>query len=577
MQKISTRSELPTTRPDGPGFYQRSFEGRPMLYLSWWNPGWPHPLQPDGSYRSPQDELQLTLPQEEGKEPQENWAPWIAAVQGVRLLGAREVQNEGYRLTLARRFLAKQKQDDALAGDESALQRLIDALETQGRDLRERLSALPCEIRFIDPETTQMMARKTPDFCGPPYSLGTSGLPSEADQVLAGVLEHMGEKGRDLAAMIRRESEETSRRNHAGEISEEEAWQPWFPTIDGRPPARHAALVLALWHDVVRRGLGKPPALTRAIYAPVVGLLADREVQHDASTGERTLTSGSAVLARVVHVDASAVRYLDSGIKLFDSIHAHRLLFHLASEGHRRALDASVLDPRILRYPGGYGALAEACGIRGNKAAEQVRAILEALASLDVNLAPGRWAHLFSRDFTEAKGRRQAHLTITLGTPLLPDYVGELRAAVGEHGVGAHRARDLIPLLPVPPVIGRPNEQGRQATLALRVMSEFRDYAPDLARQMGAPLTPARFRELAEASRLPALMAPKVLEHWQHDHDDGPAFLKRTGTDRYTLGDAHLAERLFLEESGQLTLDSRAAGKQSADKRAKARRRAGRR
>jgi hypothetical protein len=572
MPKILSPDTLPTTRPDGPGYYRRDFDGQPIAWRSWWNPDWPHPVQPDGSSRSPQDQQQLLSPHEE-----DSFAWELGVVHGVRVLGAREEQNRGYRLTLADRFRRNQEPTDPLAGDPRALQMLVDALEKWGVLLRDRLSALPCRVAHDDPESAERAAREMPDFAGPPYSLGESGLPGEADDVLAAMLEHVGPKGRELAASVRKGSAERLQQQGAGEISLAEAWLPWLPNpAEGGRVRRHEALVAALWHDVVCPSLRKPLALTRAIYAPVVGLLAKREMQHDASTGERTLTSGSAVLARVVNIDASALRYFDTGLELFDSIHAHRILFHLASEGHRRALDASVLDPRALRYPGGYGALAEACGIRGDKGTAQVRAIVEAMSTLDIPLAPGRWAHLFSRDFTEAKGRRQAHLAIVLGTPLLPDYVGELRAAVGEHGVAAQRTRDLIPLLPVPPVIGRPNEQGRQATLAMRVVAELRDHAPDLARQWGAPLPPSRFKELAEASHLPVAMAPRVLEHWLQDHGaGGPAFLKMVDTDRYTLGDAHLAERQFLEASGQLTLDSRAAGRQSADKRARARRRAG--
>ncbi|RYZ16648.1 MAG: hypothetical protein EOO70_03965 [Myxococcaceae bacterium] len=564
MPKTSTTSELPTTPPDGPGLYRQDS----AVWVSWWNSGWPS-LPGD----SQQQLLAFQGEREEDIFPLLTWE--LSAAHGVRLLGAKEGQNEDYRVTLVHRFLKKEEREDPLAKDERATKRLLLALEKHGRLLRERLSRLPDRSLTVNPQQAEQSAREMPDLAGPPYTLGQSGLPHEADEALACELEHLGEKGRDLAVSIRRESEEAGHRYRTGKLSEEEVWQPWFPTVDGRPPLRHAALVTALWHDVVRHGLAKVPALTRAIYTPVVELLAERAVQLDASTGQRTITSGSAVLARVVNIDASAVRYLDSGIKLFDSIHAHRLLFHLASEGHRQALDG-VLDPRILRYPGGYSAFAEACGIKGRKAADQVRAIIEAMSMLDVPLAPGRWAHLFSRDFTEATGQRQARLTIVLGTPLLPDYVQELRAAVGKHGWPAQRAVDLIPLLPVPPVIGRPNEQGRQATLALRVMSELRDHAPDLAKQRGAPLTPERFKELAQASHLPIVMAPRVLEHWLQDHGaEGPAFLKSVDRDRYTLGDAHLAERQFLEASGQLTLDNRAAGRQSSKKRAQARNRVG--
>ena len=571
MRKRSTASDLPTTRPDGPGFYREDLEGRPVVWVSWWNPSWSPSSQTEDAYRSPQDRLQLT----QGEDSSGTWAPGVA-VQGVRLLGAHETQNEGYRAMLALRFLAMQKQKaDPVAADERALQRLINALEKYGRDLRERLSTLPYDAPVGAPELLQAQALMTPDIYGPPYGLGTSSLPVDADEVLASMLEHIGERGRDLAERIREESHEALLRHRSGEIGEEEIWQPWFPTIDGRPPARHAALLRAIWQDVVRPGLAKVPAFTRAVYSPVVGLLAQRAVHLDASTGERTLTSGSAVLARIVNVDATALRYFDRGLEKLDSIHAHRLLFHLAKAGHDGAL-AGILDPRALHYVGGYSALAEACGIHGDKGTAHVRAIVETLASLDVSLGSGRWAQLFSRDFTEAKGRRQAQLTITLGTVLLPNYVHELQARTTERGLASQRALDLIPLLPPPPMLGQPNLQGRQATLALRVVSHLRDHARELVTHGGAPLPLPRFVELAQASRLSAAMAPRVLEHWLEDHRDGPALLKRTGTDRYTLGDTHLTERLFLEQSGQRSLNGQARGVRSARKRAQNRKLAAR-
>ena len=151
----------------------------------------------------------------------------------------------------------------------------------------------------------------------------------------------------------------------------------------------------------------------------------------------------------------------------------------------------------------------------------------------------------------------------------------ELQRLAGTASVAARREQDLIPLLPPPPVLGRPNDAGAQATQQLRMMALFRDHAPDLAEGRGAPLPLDTWAQLAAESHVPRSLVSRLLPHWQEDHDDGPAVLKQVDRDRYTLGDAHAAARTFLEDGGRRSLDSSEAGHRSAAKRAAARRKVG--
>jgi len=263
------------------------------------------------------------------------------------------------------------------------------------------------------------------------------------------------------------------------------------------------------------------------------------------------------------------------GVVLFQSIHAHRMIRGLAFAAHERAL-AGELDPRVLTYEGGFAALAEACGIEGDHGVRKVRELLEAFAALDLPLPGGDSARgLLTFVYGEARRNRKAYLKIVAGLLLLPDYVYELQRLAGTASVAARREQDLIPLLPVPPVLGRPNDAGAQATLQLGLMAHFRNHAPDLAEGRGAPLPLDTWTRLAEESHVPRSLALKLLPHWQEDHDDGPAVLKRVDRDRYTLGDAHAPARTFLEDGGRRSLDSSEAGRRSGAKRAAARGRVG--
>jgi len=193
---------------------------------------------------------------------------------------------------------------------------------------------------------------------------------------------------------------------------------------------------------------------------------------------------------------------------------------------------------------------------------------------LDLTL-PNYQGGLLTRTFIEAKGQRRALLTLIPGTPLLPGYVHEVQRVNGTASLTSRRGQDLIPLPPGPPVLGRANDAGPQATLQLLVVAHLRDHAPDLAEGRGAPLPPDTWARLAAQAHVPRSLVRDLLPHWQEDHQDGPAVLKQVDRDRYTLGDAHAPARTFLEDGGRRSLDSSEAGHRSVAKRATARRKVG--
>lgn len=352
-------------------------------------------------------------------------------------------------------------------------------------------------------------------------------------------------------------------------------WVRWLRTTKEDPCSVSGLHALARvgWLDVVKpqleRERTKPAALPRLIHAPVTQILSGPRVV--ASGGRMSLDLGlpqPCIIREVAEIPNAA-----QNIKLFQSIHAHRVLWHIVFTAHSRAISNPGWSPH-LEYEGGYAALAEACGIGGRDGAVKVRELIDLFSVLDLTL-PGYQGGLLTRTFIEAKGQRRALLKIIPGTPLLPGYVFELQRVAGTASPAARRDQDLIPLLPVPPVMGRANDAGPQATLQLRVVAHLRDHAADLAEGRGAPLPLDTWAQLAEESHVPRSLAPKLLPHWQEDHQDGSAVLKRVDRDRYTLGDAHAAARAFLEEGGRRSLNSSEAGRRSTAKRAAARRKVG--
>lgn len=556
-------------QPEEPGVYEDpSCPG--LLWFSWFRPTWPPPPRKDGTYGSPLDKAQLTMPghPETGEGAGTLLHPPNIVRHGIKLLGAEEPQNDGYRLSLVTRFIA------SLAGKEPLLDAhrseaqvwLLDELVKWGRRLREKIATRPQHVTIgkgtsADIEAYKKLASDSPDFFGGPLLVFTE----EADLEYIALLKEIGPKGKSDAAKLQK----------APPVSQEEAdsWAPWLPPSGGGFPARHTRLVVALWEDIVRprleRAARKPPALARVVHAPVTALLSAPKVREEGGQMALDLGLPAPCIIREVADLPSASR----GIELFKSIHAHRVLWHIVFAAHERAATTPGWSPH-LEYEGGYSALAEACGISGRKGAEQVRALVELFSVLDLTL-PGYQGGLLVRTFIEARGQRRALLKIVPGTPLLPGYIHEVQRVNGTASLTSRRGQDLIPLLPVPPVLGRANDAGPQATLQLLVVAHLRDHAPDLAEGRGAPLPLDTWARLAAQARVPRSLARNLLPHWQEDHDDGPAVLKQVDRDRYTLGDAHALARTFLEDGGRRSLDSSEAGHRSAAKRAAARRKVG--
>ncbi len=418
-------------------------------------------------------------------------------------------------------------------------------------------------------------------------ALGTNELPTREieaveessmlrpDAKLVAYLESIGPNGKAIAEGIRDKARSLWAEHK--KTGGTKVWQRWLDpdSEDMMFPRWAKALLQVLWLDVVtpqlERAAIKPASLVMAIAEPVTHLFS-RVHREEERNGQRVLPLPGDVIVRVAK-DAAAIGadtlnaiMVDRGIKLLGSVAAHRVLRWQIFTAHRQALEENP-DPRVIRVDGGWSVLAnDVLKMEGKKAPDQVRDIIEAMHATELPLPPqGVYSRLLIRTVYPAVGRRQGRIELVLGTALLPDYVHSLKRLMGTSH-DARRALRLVPVLELPPFVGRNNEHGAQATFSMLLVAHLRDHARELVQEGGVRIDDPTLVRLADAAGLPRSSVAPVMDRWFHDGDDGPALLKRAG-DRITLGDAHQVALKFIEQGGQLELDGAEAGKKGVARR----------
>jgi len=149
-------------------------------------------------------------------------------------------------------------------------------------------------------------------------------------------------------------------------------------------------------------------------------------------------------------------------------------------------------------------------------------------------------------------------VSITLGDELLPGYA--IKAKKFYPGLD----RRLVPVTQLPKLTGSPKAQGPQALLSSIVVRRMRECAADMCRHGGALIDAQTWDQMAAdagLSRRGKYTVRSIVDYWAVDCDHGPAYLKRVGKDRWTLGDEYAAERSFIEQAGVTSLQQRENGK----------------
>lgn len=403
------------------------------------------------------------------------------------------------------------------------------------------------------------------------------------DARFARYLERLGDLGKTAAEQLRASAKERARKfQQASEGPDDKnprgaIWALWAAPDESPPGCRFARLLaIVLWNDAVVSWLKKTASLVYPIAQQTTWIHSrtTEVIEQDQHLFHRFQNGDSHPIKRIEPLELPAMELavldvmLRRGLTLLGSVTAHRLLRWEITEGHQRVVRREV-DARALHIDGGWSALAERLQLHSHKAADDIHAIVVAQAHSCFRFAGGAYGNLLSYTVMPSVGRRKGFARIILGDALLPDFLFEIRAKLGHTSRTAREAQRLVPMVDLPPLVGRPNEHGQQASLSLAVVTELRHRAAELFEQGGILLNLDRWRELAELAGLPVGLLEQVLDRWTQDGDDGPAFLERTDKDRFTLAPTHSAARAFILEAGRREAEGAEAGKRSADGRRK--------
>jgi hypothetical protein len=410
------------------------------------------------------------------------------------------------------------------------------------------------------------------------------------DAKAARFLDGIGDKGKDLAKALRKEAKKRwgeLLQDCNGNIEEglfsmqlASIWAlSWTNKDVSVTPLRFAwNLARALWYDQVEPRLKRERAKPKALVFPVFEEAIDAHTPGgllQAIEGNNALINhrGERVsdlrrikpLDKVPTLELSVLpKILSKGAKLLGTLNAYRLLHLEVSLGHQRALNDDIKDVRALRFEGGWEALAEAAGIEGNsRAISEVHAIIAAQAHLCWRWPDGTYGNLLSYEVRPARRNQRGRVSLILGDALLPDFI--FTPGFFGNGRTAREARRLVPMLPLPPLIGRDNDKGAQVNLQLRLLVEMRRRAGEFYEKGGILLEQDKLEEFAKEATLPLSTLSKVIERWTQDGDDGPALLERIERDRYTLGKTHVDARNFIAKAGEEEIQGKEAGLKSRE------------
>lgn len=368
-----------------------------------------------------------------------------------------------------------------------------------------------------------------------------------------------------------------------GEPSPAVIWRAWQdPTEDGGPIGAPFLLPLtkAAWERIVRPAVERErknrPALVIQVHEDVTRIHSRTHVIEDVS-GQRSLVFDAgdpiAIVPPVPTVDAEVFHKLAASIQrgaaMLGSVPAHKALRWEISEGHARVING-VPDARTLVVDGGWSVFAhDYLGMSKKGAADDLRDIVRAQSAVRLTLPDGSFGNMLALRESEARGRRRGRIEVVLGTMLLPHYTFELSDKLS--GRALNDARRLVPVVGLPPFVGRANEHGAQTTLSMLVVREMRIRATELVTHGGVAIDLDRWARLAMEAGVKPNTLPALIDRWTRDGDDAPAFLRVTAPGRYTLGDADLLARAFLEAAGRASIGASEAGRKAVEAREKAR------
>ena len=324
-----------------------------------------------------------------------------------------------------------------------------------------------------------------------------------------------------------------------------------------------------IWIDRVKRRIEnlqkKPPALAYVVHEHAHKPMRKGTI-YDKETGKLVDYRGQELAViedfkNIPSIDIETIQNILSpaNIKVLSTINAHRLLRWEVQTVTKQFIENNS-DARALKVVGGYQELAERIGCgNSSRVADQLRDIIVWQAAPRFYGSDGRCGNMLSFDYTPSGKNRKAVLNLIMGNMMLPHYVFELLGM----SKSSREERRLIPIVDMPPLIGRPNDQGAQASFQMEVLVEMRKSAIELVNNGGVIITKERLRELAEKAGLSSKLYLRVIDRWIQDGTDAPAFLKLIENDCYALGDNFKKAQDFMIQAGKKEIRGAQAGRRS--------------
>lgn len=274
----------------------------------------------------------------------------------------------------------------------------------------------------------------------------------------------------------------------------------------------------------------------------------------------------------IAAIDATALtNILSDDMKCMASLDAQRILRWEIFAGHERR---HIHDGRLIDILGGWEALARMANICGANAGSRVRDIVKRQASMSFKL-PGkieRSASLLSYYEQAAMGQHPSFVQISLGPILMPGRMYDIEADAYTQQRDYYKDRKLVPILPIPPLVGRRADWGAQCALSSWIAVEMRMNAVEIEQRGSVHIPLDTLQRLAALVSLPQKLLPTVMERWLSPTPAEPAYLQQPEPQRFVLGASLQRAWRHLKEAGKQELEARQNGKLAVVLKAKARR-----
>lgn len=391
------------------------------------------------------------------------------------------------------------------------------------------------------------------------------------DARLITYLSERGEKGKTWAKSLREQAK--TRWGEHQKAPSTTIWVMWLDPQRITYPRWLEVLLDVLWIDIVRpqleRETKKPAALTMVVHEKVIELhTPGAKIRPANARGQLLLYNADDEAFGIVQAPTVPTMGLEhveelirKGMKHMGGVHGHRLLFWEVCEGHTQKLNG-VARPELLITQGGWSEVAEQIG-SGASQRDVVRSVALAQAHAYFDFPSWKGNLILCQEFRPKRGQ-SARIEITLGSVLMADFCFSLPGRTQD----TFDKKALVPIVGLPPLIGRDNEHGKQCALRMLVIADMRRRAREMAGEGGIRLDKAAFAALAAKVNLSPQFAHQVLNAWLNGTPDAiEPLLKEVGPDRFTLSDHYRAEREFIESAGKTSELRSKRGKHGVAKR----------